>query len=192
MVSLQGNFFTSPSMLSFNCLKALAKSCTASYISAGSTLNWRGLSRPHSASCIFTISNTMGLSGSIKRTPVKFTPEYWYGSRSIVWRSWKGSWELVLIVSKEFSPEFQTKFPPLSRDENERNRFIITREVTIILFFSDMMPTCCACRNTSSNMSMEQSMIMFSNSASFISFITFLQNLPITFPIGIFVWNMHL
>ena len=86
---LQGNAFTLALMVYLRRLKALAKSCTASYMSAGSTRNWLGSFKPHSYLCVSTMLETSGLPGSIKRTPVKFTPENWYGSRSIVWRSWK-------------------------------------------------------------------------------------------------------
>lgn len=81
------SFLMSPLVASFSCLKALAKSCTASYMSAGSIRSCEGLSRPHSFLCFSTVRCTIGSSGSISRTPVKLTPEYWYGSKSRVCRS---------------------------------------------------------------------------------------------------------
>ena len=84
MLPLQSNGFTFALMVYLRRLKALAKSCTASYMSAGSTRNSLGSFKPHSYLCVSTMLVTSGFAGSIKRTPVKFTPENWYGSRSIV------------------------------------------------------------------------------------------------------------
>lgn len=70
------NFLTSPFVASFNCLKALANNCTASYMSAGSTRSCEGSSRPHSFLCFSKVCCTIGSSGSIRRKPVKFAPEY--------------------------------------------------------------------------------------------------------------------
>lgn len=56
-------------------------------MSAGSTWIFEESLWPNSFWCLSTICCTIGSSGSISRTPVKLTPEYWYGSKFRVCRS---------------------------------------------------------------------------------------------------------